>query len=286
MRFVVIGAGYAGRRVLARLPDAIGFSRSAPTRAASPLRNLDLDNAAAGPLALADRYRLLYTIPPASGNSGDNGDRRLARLLQLLDPLPERFIYISTSGVYGDCGGQLVNEDRPVNPHSERARRRAAAEELLNEWSSRCEVTLVTLRVPAIYGPARLGIDRIGNGTPLIAEADAGPANRIHVDDLAACCVAALEGESPQGIYNTGDGDYRTSTWFSLCVARLAGLEPPPQVPRSIAEQTFSSGRLSFLRESRRLDNNRMRAELLPRLQYADPEDGIRASLSEQRKLQ
>lgn len=280
MKHVVIGAGYVGRRVLTQLPvaTALGFSRSASSCEDSPVRILDLDRTNSGPLSLPDSYRLLYTVAPASNNSSDI---RLARLLRLLDPLPERFVYISTSGVYGDCAGELVNEEQPVNPSSSRAKRRVEAEKLLVEWSSKHSVTLLILRAPAIYGTARLGIDRIRAGAPLIAEAEAGPGNRIHVDDLAACCVAALTRDSLGGIYNTGDGDYRSSTWFSLCVARAAGLTPPPEVSRAVAERTFSESRLSFLRESRRLDNTRMLAELLPALKFADPEEGIHSSLQD-----
>lgn len=280
MKYIVVGAGYVGGRVLAQLPvaTALGFSRSGSSSGDCPVRKLDLDDPGAEPLSLPGQYRLLYTVAPAS----DSGrDRRLARMLRLLEPLPERFVYISTSGVYGDCAGKLVNEEQAVNPCSDRARRRVDAEGLLVEWSRRQGVKLLVLRVPAIYGAGRLGIERIRAGTPIIAEAEAGPGNRIHVDDLAACCVAALTSKSAEGIYNTGDGDHRSSSWFSRCVARAAGLKPPPEVSREVAERTFREARLSFLRESRRLDNTRMRLELRPALKFADPEEGIRCSLPE-----
>ncbi|MDH3746773.1 MAG: hypothetical protein OER97_01095, partial [Gammaproteobacteria bacterium] len=112
--------------------------------------------------------------------------------------------------------------------------------------------------------------------------ADANPGNRIHVDDLVACCVAALAAVVPAGVYNVGDGDDRTSTWFALEVARQLGLEPPPTISRKTAEGTFSTRRLSFLRESRRLDLSKMRNTLKPEMKYSNAEDGIAASLKEE----
>lgn len=272
MRAMVAGVGYTGRRVLAAVPDAIGLNRSPVDDLAVQIVDLDAE------FRLPDLdtpYTLLYTIPPA-----DDDDPRLARLLEALDPLPRRIVYLSTSGVYGDRGGARVGEDSPTDPRTERARRRVSAERLLSEWCTKGDVELRVLRVPAIYGPGRLGLDRLRADEPILAESDAAPGNRIHVDDLVACCVAALTSAAPGGIYNVGDGDHRSGSAFSLAVARIAGLPAPTQVSMDEAEKTFSAARLSFLRESRRLDTSKMRDELgvLPR--FADPEDGIRASLA------
>ena len=115
----------------------------------------------------------------------------------------------------------------------------------------------------------------------MITEAEANPGNRIHVDDLVACCITALLDDNVTGTFNVGDGDFRTSTWFTKEVARQAGLEVPPEISREEAEATFSARRLSFLGESRRVDTRRMREELGVTPLYTDAADGIRESLFE-----
>jgi nucleoside-diphosphate-sugar epimerase len=276
---IVTGTGYTGRRVLSMLPaDAVaGLSRSAidTDRVA---HRFDLDAETPLPLELPREYAVIYTVPPV----GDPPDRRLRHFLSMLVPAPDRFIYISTTGVYGDRGGSTVTEATPVHPESDRARSRVAAEELLRDWALDTPCKLIILRAPGIYGPGRLGIERIEAGMPILDEDSAHPGNRIHVDDLAACCVAALAPHVPAGLYNVGDNDHRSSTWFTNEVARQRGLPLPPQVSRNQAEKEFSTQRMSFLRESRIVDTAKMRDILgvLPR--YANPEDGIRASLAEE----
>ena len=203
----------------------------------------------------------------------------MARFLGLLDTAPGRFVYLSTTGVYGDRGGELVDESAEPAPETDRAKRRLADETELSRWATDRQVDVIILRVPGIYGPGRLGIERIKQGVPVIAEVDANPGNRIHVDDLVSCCVAALNPETPAGIYNVGDGDHRSSTWFAHEVARQAGLEEPSAISRIEAEQQFGETRMSFLRESRRLDVTKMQTQLRPRLQYTDPVKGIASAL-------
>ena len=159
------------------------------------------------------------------------------------------------------------------------------AESLLEDWCTSRNVDRVILRVSGIYGPGRLGIDRLERGAPVLRDEDSGPGNRIHVDDLVECCVAALrKNDAPPGVYNVADGDHRSSAAFSGAVARLAGLPEPPEITRAQAERTFSEMRLSFLNESRRIDTTKMREVLGVVPRYADPGDGIRASLEEERR--
>lgn len=281
MLTLVTGTGYTGRRVLERLPAdfVIGLSRSA-IETDRRLQAFDLDSATALdlPIELPSRYALVYTVPPA----GPAPDQRLRRFLSLLRPAPRRFVYISTTGVYGDCAGGTVSESTPPKPSNERAQRRVAAEKQLAEWAADNNCELVVLRAPGIYGPGRLGIERIEAGLPVICEEDANPANRIHVDDLASCCIAALSGDVPAGIYNVGDNDHRSSTWFTGEVARQLGLPSPPRISREQADLEFSPQRLSFMSDSRRVDTTRMREVLGVRPHYANPEDGIRSSLAEE----
>jgi nucleoside-diphosphate-sugar epimerase len=276
---LVVGAGYLGRRVLRS--QAIGTATGLGRSAAGPDDvSWDLDGDEPLSLALPDRYRVLYTVPPAATA---DGDARLQRLLGALEPPPASFVYISTTGVYGDHGGAVVDETTPIDPETTRATRRVAAEDLLQRWAQQCGTRLCVLRVPGIYGPGRLGTERIAAGEAVLRESDANPGNRIHVDDLAACCIAALTKPKAAGIFNVGDGDHRSSTWFTREVARQAGLPAPPEIGREQAARQFSAMRMSFLSESRRVNTRRMREVLGVVPRYADPVDGIRASLEEER---
>jgi nucleoside-diphosphate-sugar epimerase len=268
---LVAGVGYVGRRFVENQAEAsvIGLSRST---------GFDLDTDDELPLFLPAAYSVLYTVPPSQSFTND---LRLERFLARLDPTPTRFVYIGTTGVYGDCGGALVDEDRPLNPESDRALLRVAAETSLQAWCDQHDVDCVILRVPGIYGPNRLGIDRIRTAAANIRDSEANPGNRIHVDDLVLCCEAALSNDASPGIYNVGDGDYRSATWFAGEVARQCGEPPPPEISFDDAKREFSAMRMSFLRESRRIDTRKMREVLGVTPRYANPEDGIRASLND-----
>ncbi len=280
MTTLVVGTGYTGARLLRRLPadEALGLSRSLPADTGGRRVDvLSLD----GPLErlMPDSvYDLVYTVPPAVDS--DN-DRRLEALLAALATPPRRLVYLSTTGVYGDRGGAEVDESAAVRPRTDRAKRRVAAETALGAYAEATDSAVIILRVPGIYGPDRLMIDRVRDGSPLIRDSEANPGNRIHVEDLVTVCLAALNPEVPPGVYNLGDGDRRSSTWFSNRVAALLELDPPPTVSRAEAEASFSARRLSFLGESRQIDTSRMRRVLGVTPRYADAEDGIRASLAE-----
>lgn len=264
---LVVGVGYLGQRFCATTDGSVrGLTRS----------EFDLDKDEMLPVELPRNYAVLYTVPPPRSTPEDT---RLERLLPILEPTPRRFVYISTTGVYGDHGGASVDERTATNPQSDNAARRVAAESALGAWGERSECDIVILRVPGIYGPGRLGIERLRERTPIVREEDVGPGNRIHVDDLATCCVAALDESTPAGIYNVGDGDHRTSTAFTFEVARQLGLPPPPVITMAEAEKQFSPMRLSFLRDQRRVDTTKMREVLGVTLRYGDPADGIAASL-------
>ena len=274
MLTLVIGTGYTGGRVLKRLHGAFGLSKSQP-ESGRESASFDLDTATSLPIDLPDTYRVIYTVPPA-GKSDQPADERLQRFLELLDPAPRRFVYISTTGVYGDCHGAKIDESAAVNPGTLRARRRVATERQLTQWAAATEAKLTILRSPGIYGPGRLGEERLHNNEPVLSAADANPGNRIHVDDLASCCCVALD--APAGIYNVGDGDHRSATWFASEVARQLGFPEPRQVSREELAQNISPLRLSFLSESRQVNTRKMREELGFMPTYTNAEDGIRAS--------
>ena len=278
-RVFVVGVGYTGRRLLSRLDEPVGVSRSDNPDLAIPIVQLDLDSDDPVSLDVHAADSLVYTVPPS--REAEN-DVRLERLLSGLATAPARIVYLSTTGVYGNRDGATVTEETPIAPATERAKRRASAERSLSDWCARNGSALIILRVPGIYGPGRLGTDRLAAGTTMIAESEAGPGNRIHVDDLTSCVLAALAPAVPAGIYNVGDGDYRSSTWFLGEVARQSGLPGPESVSREEALRTFSPMRLSFLLESRRVDVGKMLKLMRPALAYTNPAAGIAAALAEE----
>jgi nucleoside-diphosphate-sugar epimerase len=189
--------------------------------------------------------------------------------------LPRRIVYLSTSGVYGDCGGERVDESRPVAPQSDRARRRADAEAVLGEWGAARGVAIVVLRVPGIYAADRLPLERLRKTTPVLRAEDDVYTNHIHADDLAAVCVRALERDAPAGTYNASDDtELRMGDWFDL-VADRYGLVRPPRVARADAERLIPPALLSFMRESRRLVNRRLKDVLGLKLRYPTVFEGV-----------
>ena len=280
----IVGCGYSGLR-LARLHLARGDevqgtathpqSLRAIEAAGASARALDLDQTIP-PLAAADRL-FYYLAPPAP--QGDR-DPRLERFLGALTGTPRRVIYMSTTGVYGDHGGGWVDERTPPAPRTPRAHRRLAAETALREWCLPRAIPWCILRVAGIYGPGRLPLERLRHGEPAVRPQEALPTNRIHVDDLAAVCLAAgLSAHASGRIYNVTDGNDDSQTAYLQRVARLCGLPPPPLQSREAVRLAASPGARSFLDESRRVDNRRMLEELGVVLAYRDLDAGILASL-------
>lgn len=294
---LIAGCGYVGlrlaRRESARRP-LVALVRSSAHEAdlqSAGVRTLrvDLDatpDAAPQPVmaAAADHSAVVYLVPPP--DQGTTDPRLATFLAQIAGSTPTVFVYISTTGVYGDAGGALVDEFTPVAPTNDRARRRVAAEKLAQAWCTARGVRCVILRVPGIYGPDRLPLERLRRREPALREEDAGPGNRIHVDDLATAIAAAIDRPSAQGVFNVTDGDYASTTAYLQLTAEVAGIEPPPLVSRAEARATIPAGMLSFLLESRRVDNRRMLASLGVQLQHPTLRSGVLASFAEMRKAQ
>jgi nucleoside-diphosphate-sugar epimerase len=223
-----------------------------------------------------EQEAIVYLVPPPSFGESD---LRLDRFLQLATVPPKTFVYVSTTGVYGDSEGKLVDESTPVNPRTDRARRRVTAEEMTRVWCTERRVRRVVLRAPGIYGPGRLPIERMRKSEPVVREDEAGISNRIHVEDLASACLAAVMNPEARGVYNITDGNSISATTFVRKLAELANLPDPPQVSMVEAQLTFTPERLSFLNESRRVSNERMLKHLGVKLKYPDYVEGIKASL-------
>jgi nucleoside-diphosphate-sugar epimerase len=293
---LIVGCGYLGLRLArgARTQRRVsGLVRSAASEAALqsagiPALRVDLDKPCDPVTRLtiaraAHAAAVVYLAPPP-----DTGvsDPRVQNFLDCLDEphLPAVFVYISTTGVYGDAGGAAVDETTPVAPGTDRARRRVAAERAVQSWCAAHGVRCVILRVSGIYGPWRLPLERLQRREPALRPEDAGPGNRIHVDDLATAVLLCCDQPAAFGLYNVTDGDHSSSTQYLQATAAAAGLEPPPLVSMAEARERIPAGMLSFLLESRRVDNRRLRQELGLDLRYPTLAAGVRASLLEMRQ--
>ena len=284
---LIAGCGYIGHRLavllLAQGYHVTGLVRtpaSADQLQASGVQALRIDlDAAAQCAGLVAGYETVFYLapPPSQGNT----DTRIETFLRSIDPgfLPQRFVYISTSAVYGDCQGEWITEDHALNPTSARGHRRLDAEKRLQAWSQQQGVEWIILRVPGIYGPGRLPLERLRMGTPVLREAESPYTNRIHADDLAGICLAAMHSAKNNTIYNVSDGHPSNMTDYFFRIADAAGLARPPTVTRAQAEELLSPGMLSFLQDSRRLDNGKMLRELGVELQYPDLDAGLKDCL-------
>jgi len=231
----------------------------------------DLDRIATLRRLRSAPFAVLHFAPPPSEGRDDPRTQNLIAALTRADVVPKRFVYISTSGVYGDCAGARIDEMRPRRAETPRARRRVAAEDRLREWARRDGVALAILRAPGIYAETRLPLDRIKQGSPVLVPEDDVFTNHIHADDLARSAVAALFHARPSRAYNiTDDAEMKMGGWFDL-VADAFHLPRPPRVTWEEAEQRIAPMLLSFMSESRRLSNARMKRELRLRLKYPTP---------------
>lgn len=280
---LIIGCGDIGERV-AGLERSEGRFVAGLVRSEASARRLraagiqpitaDLD-VPASLHNLPGKGALIYYFAPPPGKGAI--DLRMEAFINVLNPsnLPQRVVYISTTGVYGDCAGEWVTEDRPPRPRADRARRRLAAETTLRYWSEKNRVPMVILRVPGIYGRGLLPEKRLQAGEPVLREEESPYSNRIHADDLAHVCFIAGHHDNPSPLYNVSDGHPTTMTDFFYRVADLLGIPRPPAITREQARRQLGEGMLSYLAESKRIDNRRMREELGVELMYPDLAAGL-----------
>ncbi len=283
-----MGCGDVGLRVARQLPSRVRLLALTSSAGRMPalraqgitplLGNLD-DGASLRRLAgLATR--VVHLAPPPSDNPDWRSDPRTLALLRALRlrRLPQSLVYGSTSGVYGDCGGERVSETRRLNPHTPRSQRRVHAEGQLRLFGRATDTQVHILRIPGIYAPDREGgtpRGRLLKGTPVLRQQDDVYTSHIHADDLARACLAALWRGRPQRVSNVSDdtqmlmGDY-----FDLA-ADLYQLPRPARLPRSTAQEQLPLMLLSFMGESRRLDNRRLKKELKLVLRYPTVAQGL-----------
>ncbi len=201
-------------------------------------------------------HDVVHFAPPPQTGVRDTRTAHLIAALAKGKSLPQQLVYISTSGVYGDCGGALVDETRPLKPQTGRAQRRADAERRLRDWGARSGVRVTILRVPGIYAADRLPFSRLTKGTPALREEDDAYVNHVHAEDLARIVVAALHRGHPNRSYNAADDvPQRMGDYFDLVADRF-GLPRPRRIAREEARRTISPQLYSFMSESRRLSTN------------------------------
>ena len=227
----------------------------------------DLDDRAslARIAGLADA--VLHFAPPANNGARDTRTRHLLAALSR-GALPTQLVYIGTTGVYGDCGSAVVSESQPLHPQTARAQRRADAERRIRNWAKRNHVKASILRVPGIYAADRLPLARLQQGLPCIIDSEDGYTNHIHADDLARIAAAALRYGKACRVYHASDDSQLKMGEYFDAVADASGLPHPPRVSRAEAQRVLPETLLSFINESRRLTNQRMKRELRVRLHY------------------
>lgn len=289
-RALIVGCGDIGCRLARRLAAAAigttGMVRS--ERSADVLRRLGIRPLIADLDAPLDSLRsaldgegcdwlFQFAPPPADGEH----DPRTRGLLAALPQAPQRLIYLSTSAVYGDCAGRWIDESAPLSPNTARGRRRLDAECAVRDYAAAQRCSAVILRVPGIYGPGRLPVERLRRGTPVLRREDSPYTNRIHADDLAAAAHRIAERGEAGAAYNVSDGQPTTMTDYFLRCAALLGLPEPPQVDLAEARRSLSPMLLSFLDESKRLSNRRLVESLGWSPQFPDLAAGLAGCLSD-----
>ena len=279
-RLLILGCGDVGMRLLPLLRGRFRVfaltsqpARCAALRAAGAIPIVaDLDRPATLRRLAGLAQHVVHLAPPQSEGTLDRRTRNVTAIL----PEGARLVYVSTSGVYGDCRGELIDETRPLAPHNARARRRVDAEQVLRDWARRAQGRLAIVRAPGIYARNRLPIERLEKGTPALRDADDVYTNHIHADDLARIVALALFRALPGRIYNAvDDSDMKMADYFDA-VADAFGMARPPRLARAELARQVSPVLLSFMSESRRLRNERIKRELGVRLAYPE----VRAALA------
>jgi nucleoside-diphosphate-sugar epimerase len=238
---------------------------------------IDLDQPIANPPSLEGEQLYYFAPPPPVGQQ----DSRVANLISSLDGAghPQKVVYLSTTGVYGDCQAEWVDETRPPAPVADRAKRRLDAENRWRAWSERSGRALVILRVAGIYGPGKLPIERLRKGLPMVDEYAAPITNHIHSLDLVQVALAAMERGDSGEVFNVCDGHPESMTRYFYQVADFLKMPRPPTISQEEAQKQLSPGMLSYLGESRRLSNRKLLDKLGVKLRYPDLTEGLAASL-------
>ena len=280
----IIGCGFVGkclaRQLLNKNIPVSAYVSSDSSQAECqkqniPCKKVDLDKSLAD-IDLNGQTVIYLVPPPRSGQI----DSRISSFLKAIEQhRPEKFILLSTTGVYGDCNGEWIDESRPLKPRADRAYRRANAEQQVQQFCKHFNIPLVILRVAGIYGPGKIPLSRIKSGQPVVNQQDSPFTNRIHLDDLVNVCEIALLNSAITGIYNVTDGHPGTMFEYFSGVAAAMNLPAPPAISLEDARQQLSAGMLSYMDESRRINNSKLLNDFKLELKYPDLQRGL-ASLT------
>jgi nucleoside-diphosphate-sugar epimerase len=220
---------------------------------------------------------VIYLAPPPGGGHEETRVRAFCAAIPQGEE-PAKVVYISTSGVYGDCAGASVDEKTEPNPQSARGKRRLHGERLFQSWGKERGVEVVVLRVTAIYALDRLPVMQLKSGQPVLREEESHPTNRIHADDLSRICLAALERGKDGEVYNVSDGSCGTMTGYFNAAADALGLPRPAQVTMEEARRVMTPLMISYFTESRVVDSRKMLEQLGVTLLYPDLESGLKGA--------
>lgn len=280
---LVVGCGYIGTKV-AKQEQQQERSVQAIVRNPQQAEHLtaqsidvivaDLDQPALPNFSLSGKGLYYFAPPPEKGTQ----DVRLENFLAQIPTTqkPAKILLISTTGVYGNCEGNWIDENTPLNPQADRAKRRVDAEIRLQHWCEPRQVPYIILRVPGIYAPPdHLPEERVRKGLPVLRESESPWSNRIHAEDLVNICVGAMHADLANQIYNVSDGNPSTMTEYFNQVADYFGVPRPPQISLGEAKASMSAGMLSYLAESKRIRPEKLLRELVYRIGYPSLKEGL-----------
>ena len=291
--FNIIGCGYIGKRIAQRLQPlnqavkcyvATQASQDECTAHGLGAQRFNLDVPG---LELPENTKqdfsssvMIYLVPPPRSGRLDTRMTHFIDYLQACEKKAgvsvQKIVLISTTGIYGDCAGEWIDESRAPNPQADRAYRRLDAETRLQTYCEQHNIECIIFRVPGIYAMDKLPLKRISSGEPIVRAEDSGYTNRIHADDLAAFCVEAMTEPVAAGIYNCCDGNPSTMNDYFLRVAEVMDLPEPPQISLQQAQAELSPGMLSYLAESKRIYNEKLRRHFKTEFQYPDLQAGLK----------
>lgn len=283
---LIFGCGYIGKKI-ARLfqqqsVQSVCVVHSQASRDACESMGLqafqvNLDDAQAlKQLPEMDHDRIVYLVPPPPRGQQDTRMTQFITWLGQRQKQPQRIVLISTTGIYGDCHGEWIDETKPPEPQADRAYRRLDAETQLSNYCNEQNIQHIIFRVPGIYGADKLPIQRITSGEPIVRPEDSGYTNRIHAEDLAAFCVEAMMLDVEPGIYNACDGNPSTMNDYFMRVADAKGLPRPEEISLEQAQQQLSAGMLSYLAESKRISNKKLVNHFKTPFKYPDLTAGLK----------
>jgi nucleoside-diphosphate-sugar epimerase len=288
-RVIIAGCGYVGKKLASRLQSE-GYSVITLVRSIESSNilgreydsyTIDLDTDKSLPqLDYTDAVIFYFIPPPLQGIT----DTRIARFLSAIpmQHLPHKIVLISTTGVYGNCGEEWVDEQRKPAPDTDRARRRLDAENAVAGWCHKRALDYVILRVPGIYGPDKLPVKRLQENKPVLNLSESPWSNRIHIVDLVQSCINAMLYTGEYTIFNVSDGHPSSMTDFFLSVASALDLPVPPQISLDECKNIFSENMVSYLLESKKIKNDRLLKELDVQIKYPTLQQGLSGLQREQ----